>query len=113
MHWLIKTRSGAAIVTAAVVGGSQLVLLYLVDSYPRYTVSAVSGLLILCYLAGFTFRLFAPSMYSRLGWGWGNSLLAFFAIGIGVPAAVWLLFFGEKLRARSRFAEHDAEISEK
>lgn len=36
-------------------------------------------------------------MYDALGYGWGSSLLAFIAIGIGMtaPLAFWL--FGEKL----------------
>jgi len=34
-------------------------------------------------LAGFGFPLFAPYMYAKLHYGWGNSLLAFIAIGWG------------------------------
>ena len=76
-------------------------MLYVVDLFGKYTASAVSGLLTLRFLAGFGFPLFAPAMYARLGWGWGNSMLGFIAIGIGIPAAVLLLMLGEKLRARS------------
>lgn len=46
-------------------------------------------------------------MYDALGYGWGNSLLAFIAIGIGMaaPLAFWL--FGEKLRKRSSHAQSE------
>lgn len=55
-------------------------------------------------LAGFGFPLFAPAMYKTLGYGWGNSVLGFVAIGIGFPAPVLLWFYGERLRIRSPFA---------
>ena len=55
-------------------------------------------------MTGFGFPLFAPYMYDALDYGWGNSLLGFIAIGLGIPAPFLLWFFGEKLRARSPFA---------
>ena len=35
--------------------------------------------------ARFAFPLFGHQMYAKLGYGWGNSLLGFLALGIGVP----------------------------
>jgi hypothetical protein len=43
-------------------------------------------------------------MFEALGYGWGNSLLGFVAIGLGMPAPFLFWFFGERLRARSKFA---------
>lgn len=43
-------------------------------------------------------------MYASLGLGWGNSLLGFIAIGLGIPAPILLWKFGQKLREKSRFA---------
>lgn len=37
-------------------------------------------------LAGFGFPLFAPAMYKALGYGKGDTILACFAIAVGVPA---------------------------
>jgi hypothetical protein len=55
-------------------------------------------------LAGFGFPLFAQAMYDRLGFGWGNSLLAFLAMGLGFPAPFVFWFYGQALRKRSQFA---------
>jgi hypothetical protein len=40
-------------------------------------------------------------MFDALGLGVGNSLLAAFAIVMGVPFPIFLWFYGERLRARS------------
>lgn len=55
-------------------------------------------------MAGFGFPLFGPYMYERLGYGWGNSVLALLAVVIGWPAPILLWKYGEKLRAKSPFA---------
>ncbi|KAG9591916.1 MFS multidrug transporter-like protein, partial [Aureobasidium melanogenum] len=77
---------------------------YVIDSYQRYAASAVASTTVLRSLAGFGFPLFAPAMYNALGYGWGNSVLGFIAVGIGIPAPFLLWKFGERLRARSKFA---------
>ena len=41
-------------------------------------------------LAGFGFPLFAPAMYNALGYGKGDTILACFAIAVGVPSYVHL-----------------------
>lgn len=75
-----------------------------IDTYTRYAASAVAAITFLRSLAGFGFPLFAPVMYDALGYGWGNSVLAFVAIAIGVPAP-WLFWhYGAWLRAKSQFA---------
>ena len=75
-----------------------------VDAYTRYAASAVGAATVLRSLAGFGFPLFAPYMYNALGYGWGNSLLGFVAVGLGIPAPVLLWMYGQKLRERSPFA---------
>ena len=76
----------------------------MVDTYTRFAASALAAGAFLRSIAGFGFPLFAPYMYSALEYGWGNSLLAFVAIVIGVPAPVFLWKFGETLRKKSTFA---------
>jgi multidrug resistance protein len=102
-HWIVPDI-GAAIFSAGTIVGFQCVQTYIVDSYTRYAASAVGAATVLRSLAGFGFPLFAPYMYAKLHYGWGNSLLAFIAIGLGIPAPFLLWFYGEKLRKRSTFA---------
>ena len=102
-HW-IGPNFGAVIFAAGVIIEFQCIQTYIVDSYTRYAASAVGAATVLRSLAGFGFPLFAPYMYAKLHYGWGNSLLAFLAIGIGFPAPFLLWKYGEKLRQRSTFA---------
>jgi hypothetical protein len=63
---------------------------YVMDSYRKYIVSASAASQFLRSLTGFAFPLFAPKMYEGLGYGWGNSLLTFLYLAIGVPAPLLL-----------------------
>ncbi len=51
-------------------------------------VAALAAVTFLRSLAGFGFPLFAPAMYNALGYGKGDTILACFAIAVGVPAYV-------------------------
>jgi multidrug resistance protein len=102
-HWILP-NIGAAIFAAGVITGFQCIQTYIVDSYTRYAASAIGAATVLRSMAGFGFPLFGPYMYARLGYGWGNSVLGFLAIGLGWPAPILLWLYGEKLRKRSTFA---------
>ncbi|KAK4894740.1 hypothetical protein LTR10_011314 [Elasticomyces elasticus] len=88
--------------------GNQLVFqncqTYIVDSYTRFAASAIAATTVLRSLGGFVFPLFADAMYKALGYGWGNTTLAFAGIAIGLPAPCILWWFGEALRKKSKFA---------
>jgi hypothetical protein len=73
--------------------------MYLVDTYTRYSASALAANTILRSVVGAVLPLAGQPMYDALGLGWGNSVLAFVALTfIPVP---WLFFkYGEKLRDR-------------
>lgn len=43
-------------------------------------------------------------MYNALDYGWGNSVLGFIAIALGIPGPFLLWKFGPALRAKSKFA---------
>ncbi|EUC41277.1 hypothetical protein COCMIDRAFT_8995 [Bipolaris oryzae ATCC 44560] len=103
MHWIMP-NVGAAIFSAGMVMAFQCINGYLIESYTRYAASAIAAATVLRSLAGFGFPLFAPAMYKSLDFGWGNSILGFIAIGLGVPAPFMLWKFGKKLRSLSRFA---------
>jgi hypothetical protein len=105
-HW-IAPNIGIFIYSAGTIIIFQGCQTYVIDTYTRYAASAMSAVTILRSFAGFGFPLFAPSMYTALGIGWGNSLLGFIAVGIGLPAPLLLWKYGERLRARSKFAAGD------
>ncbi|KAK8202265.1 hypothetical protein M8818_005792 [Zalaria obscura] len=102
-HWILP-NIGAAIFSVGNIMVFQCCQTYIVDAYTRYAASAVASTTVLRSLCGFGFPLFAPSMYGALGYGWGNSLLGFIAIGLGLPAPFLLWIYGERLRAKSKFA---------
>lgn len=95
---------GACIFGAGAIVCFQCMQTYIVDAYAKYAASGVAAAVVLRSLAGFGFPLFAPAMYNALGYGFGNSVLGFVAIVIGLPAPVLFWFYGERLRARSTYA---------
>ncbi|KAI0890108.1 MFS general substrate transporter [Annulohypoxylon maeteangense] len=105
-HW-IGPNIGAVLFAAGAIICFQCLQGFLVDSYQRYAASAVGAATVLRSLAGFGFPLFAPSMYDRLGYGWGNTLMALLGVAIGWPGPFLLWKYGEKLRLRSPFAAGD------
>ncbi|KAK9323506.1 major facilitator superfamily domain-containing protein [Lipomyces orientalis] len=102
-HWILPDI-GVGIFAIGTIVGFQCIQTYLVDTYTRYAASALAAATVLRSLAGFGFPLFAPTMYKALDYGWGNSVLAFVGIGLGVPAPLFLWRFGETLRQKSPFA---------
>ncbi|KAJ7916994.1 MFS general substrate transporter [Mycena leptocephala] len=75
---------------------------YLVDCYAIHAASAIAGVSSFRAFAGFGFPLFADRMYSQLGDGWGNSILALICLVIGCPAPFIFYRYGAQLRARSK-----------
>ena len=102
-HW-IGPDVGVAIYAAGYITSFQCIQVYVVDTYTRYAASALASVTVLRSLCAFAFPLFAASMYESLGYGWGNSTLAFVAIGLGWPSPFLLLRYGVALRKRSPYA---------
>ncbi|PYI25796.1 MFS general substrate transporter [Aspergillus indologenus CBS 114.80] len=102
-HW-IAPNIGAMLYGLGNIITFQCVQTYIVDSYTRFAASALAAVACMRSLAGFGFPLFASYMYQALGYGWGNSLLAFVSIGLGIPAPLLLWRFGERLRKMSPYA---------
>jgi MFS family permease len=71
---------------------------YVMESYKEYVASANAASQFLRSIFGFCFPIFAPALYDRLGYGWGNSTLAFIMIGFGVPAPFIIWKYGARLR---------------
>ncbi|KAB8272941.1 major facilitator superfamily domain-containing protein [Aspergillus minisclerotigenes] len=75
---------------------------YVMDSYPEHVSSASAATQVLRSLLAFAFPLFSNGLYDSLGYGWGNSLLAFLSIGIALPATGILWRWGATLRGRQQ-----------
>jgi MFS family permease len=73
---------------------------YLVDAFTSRAASAIAACTVLRSLAGGLLPLCGLELYDKLGLGWGNSLLAFIALGMS-PIPILFQLFGERLRARS------------
>ncbi|KAH6657917.1 polyamine transporter 3 [Truncatella angustata] len=103
LHWIMPNLGCSLFVAGALVCTSS-VNAYIVDTYGQYSASAIAAISILRCLAGFAFPLFAPYMYTTLGYGWGASLLGFIALGVGFPVVGLLWKFGSYLRERSPYS---------
>jgi MFS transporter, DHA1 family, multidrug resistance protein len=102
IHWIVPT-TGITIYAGSVFTVLQCVFLYIPLSYPQYAASL--------FAANDFFRsalacgsvLFAHPLYENLGISRGTSLLGGLSC-IGVLGMWTLFYFGEKLRAHSKFA---------
>ena len=80
----------------------QAIMMYITDSYARYAASASAAV---CFGENI-FAAFLPlasqSMYTRLGFQWASSLLAFLALALSF-APIVLVWKGRVIRERSPF----------
>ncbi|CAI6080304.1 unnamed protein product [Clonostachys chloroleuca] len=101
-HWVV-VDIGAGVFTCGSFMFSQGLLAYLLDEFSNtQSASANAASRVGTYVLGFAFPIFAPELYSSMGYGWGTSLLA---ILLGVFGALTILVLhlkGEKLRSRGR-----------
>ena len=106
VHW-IAPNIGAAIFAGGTLASFQSATTYIVDAYSIHAASALAAVGVLRSLAGFGFPLFAPAMYEALGYGWGNSVLGFAGVAIGIPTPFLLYIYGERLRKMSSLARNE------
>ena len=99
LQWIVVDVGVFVLCFAMQVGGTALQA-YVIDTYPNHASSASASTQFLKSMTAFGFPLFAPNMYSVLGYGWGNSLLAFAGLAIGIPAPLLIWNYGARLRAR-------------
>ncbi|KAK5150836.1 membrane transporter [Cryomyces antarcticus] len=100
VHWL------ATLVSTFFYGIGQVVIFntvqnYYIDSFEQYAASAIAAGAVFRSVAGGVVPLFAPSLFDRVGYGWGISVFAFVGVAIA-PAPVIFYYFGA--RTRERFA---------
>ncbi|KAL9131628.1 MAG: hypothetical protein Q9217_000516 [Psora testacea] len=100
-HWIVPIL-GSALVGIASMFSYLPVQLYLVDTYTVFAASAIASNSVVRSICAALVPLGAGPLYNRLGYGWGNSVLAFISLGF-VPIALVLLIFGERVRTHPRF----------
>ncbi|KAI6760398.1 hypothetical protein HG530_009258 [Fusarium avenaceum] len=102
LHWIVP-NIGTAIFSAGLILSFQCAQTYIIDSYERYAASATGAAAFVRTMAGFSFPLFAPSMYKKLGIAWGNGLLAGTAMVICLVAPIVLWRYGIWIRKKSPY----------
>lgn len=101
-HW-IAPMLGSCVMSTGTIIITMGVQTYLVDAFPANAASVSAANTVLRSILGALLPLCGLDLYAALGLGWGNSLLAFVALGLA-PVPVCLGLFGERLRTNPRFA---------
>lgn len=101
VHWIVPII-GTMFISIGMICAFMPASTYLVDCYTRYAASAMAASTVLRSVGGALLPLAGRKMYSSLGLGWGNTLLA------GIAAAfipmIWLLTkHAETIRTHPRF----------
>lgn len=102
VHWIVP-NIGCAILAIGLIVCFNCAQGYVVDTYTTYAASATGAAAFVRTMCGFSFPLFAPKMYDKLGIGWGNSLLGFISLSLGMVAPVLLWRYGVWLRSKSTY----------
>lgn len=107
--WTAERRSHWAAVDAGVfiaMFGAQMSGMawqaYIMDTYSDHTSSARAATQFSASLTAFLFPLFVPAMYKAMGYGWGNTAMAFASLILAVPGPIILWYYGARLRTRAR-----------
>jgi MFS family permease len=108
IHWIVPTI-GAFFFGVGYIVPTQCTIAYTLECYGKHSASASAATNVFRNIAGFAFPLFGPLLYKKLGWGWGNSLLALVLLMSAVPTTLVLWWFGARLRARSKHASGDED----
>ncbi|KAH8897282.1 MFS general substrate transporter, partial [Thozetella sp. PMI_491] len=96
VHWIIP------LIGTAITGfGSILIFIgiqtYLIDTFERYAASVIGANAVLRGTAGALIPLGGLGLYHSIGWGWGNSALAFAALAFA-PLPCIFGTYGAKIR---------------
>ncbi|KAK9468390.1 major facilitator superfamily domain-containing protein [Lipomyces arxii] len=97
LFWIMPVI-GAALFGVSMISVFQCIQSYLIDMNPNYAASSTAAGTTFRSLFAFAMPLFATQMYDKLGYGWGNTMLAFFALIIGICFPLFVWFKGEKIR---------------
>jgi ABC-type nitrate/sulfonate/bicarbonate transport system permease component len=98
VHWIVPIL-GLLPFGIGAMGIFASIQTYFIDAAGVYAASGMAGLTASRCLFGAFLPLAAPEMYSKLGLGWGNSLLGFIALGL-IPAPALIYRYGGRIRAK-------------
>jgi MFS family permease len=101
VHWIVPIM-GTSMCGIGITYFFLAVQTYLVDAYTLHAASVLAANTVVRCIFGVTIPLAGPALYNRLGLGWGNTLLGSLALTV-VPASLWLLRYGERIRNNPRF----------
>ena len=72
---------------------------YYIDSFEKYSASAIAGGSVFRSVTGGIVPLFSPMLFDKLGYGWGISCFAFASVLVA-PAPLVFYYYGERVRER-------------
>lgn len=99
VHWVVPIIGTAICGPGAVIISSSSQT-YIIDIFgPEAAASALGAITLLRNILGAFLPLAAPSLYSKLGLGWGNSVLAFITVAF-IPLPFFLYYRGGWLREK-------------
>ncbi|KUJ18818.1 bicyclomycin resistance protein [Mollisia scopiformis] len=98
VHWIVPILA-TVLIGIGNMAVFMCISLYLIDAFSIYAASALAANTVIRSIMGAVLPLAGQQMYKTLGLGWGNSLLAFVALGI-LPVPWAFLRWGERLRTR-------------
>ncbi len=98
----IAVDIGAGLFSGGVVMTSAAIYSYIFDEFEEHSASSNAATRMLSNILGFVFPIFAPQLYVRFGYGWGNSLLAIVYIVMAWPTPFILWKWGPRIRGVGR-----------
>ncbi|SCU82968.1 LAMI_0C01530g1_1 [Lachancea mirantina] len=102
VHFMVPTVAGAFI-GFGLIGIFIPCFNYIIDSYLFLSASAIAGNTFMRSAFGAAFPLFAGYMFRSMGVNFAGLLLGLFAAAL-IPVPVLFLFYGKRLRQKSRYA---------
>ncbi|KAL9122793.1 MAG: hypothetical protein Q9187_000655 [Circinaria calcarea] len=100
-HWIVPIL-GTVVIAVGTMLSYMPVQYYIVDCFTLYAASAIGAVSIVRSICTAVIPLAANPLYDKLGYGWGNTLLAFIALPFA-GFAVLLLRYGERIRTHPRW----------
>jgi len=104
--WTIESRQHwfVTILSTVFFGIGQVCIMnsvqnYYVDAFSKYAASAIAAGAVFRSVVGGIVPLFAPSLFDRLGYGWGISVFGFLSVAIA-PSPLLFFYFGETVRSK-------------